>query len=234
MSINTFDPKTTERTRNSAYAGSAWDAAEHRRFGVPLGGSVITTYDERDELVCDCCGKKHRAQNPTERRVLTADGRIVSQWVRKYDASGRLEEEKQLQQNIGLEILERMTPEQRASLTPEQVQEIERMNEIRGKLPPDARYKYDDQCRVIEKRERNILHEHTTTIEYNDHGEIERKREAYTDNSVNIQGNRQPEDTDIRYSYQYDSFNNWTEKVVTFDFGVHLRLSTTRRTITYY
>jgi len=224
MSTHTFDPKTIEGTRNSAFAGSAWDAAEHG-FGVPMGGSTITSYDER--------------QNPIERQVLTADGRIVSQFIRKHDAYGRLEEEKQLKQNFGLQILERMTPEQRGSLTPEQVQGIEeKMNKIRGKLPPEARYKYDAQGRVIEKRERNVLHEKTTTIEYNDRGDIVRKRQTFTDNSVNIQGNRPPQDSDARYSYQYDSFNNWTEKVVTVDCGAdratQSTTSTTRRTITYY
>ena len=128
-----------------------------------------------------------------------------------------------------------MTSEQRASLTPEQVQGIEDMNEIRGKLPPEARYKYDAQGRVIEKRERNMLHEQTTTIEYNDRGDIEKKREAFTDNSVNIEGNQLPQGTDVCYSYQYDSYGNWTERTMTVaSNGSSVHTSCNRRVLTYY
>jgi len=104
----------------------------------------------------------------------------------------------------------------------------------RPKKTIKTRCKYDAQGRLIEKRERNILFEQTTTIDYNDRGDIARKRETYTDNSVNIQGNRQRDDTDTRFSYQYDSYNNWTEKVVTLDFGSESRTWTMRRTITYH
>ena len=66
-STQTFDAKTIEVTRNAGFSGSAWDAAESG-FGVPMGGSVITRYDEYD--------------NPTEMRISTADGQLVSQCVR--------------------------------------------------------------------------------------------------------------------------------------------------------
>jgi hypothetical protein len=223
MSINTFDPKTIESTRNSGFMGSAFDAAKHG-FGVPLGGRVITTYDGRD--------------NPIDLRILTADGQIAGQWVRKWDATGRLEEEKTLQQNNGLLFFDRMTPQQKPAFTPEQAQASaqEFKEAMRGKLPPRTRYKYDAQGRLIEKQERDMIFEHTTTIDYNDHGDIEERRETYTDKSVNAEGNRLPEDMDTRYSYQYDSYN-WTERVVTCESGAtesRSWTSTTRRTITYY
>jgi len=226
--IETFDPNNpAEANMPDAFLGS-------RIFwrGVPPGGSAITTYDNVD---CNRCGKKHTTENPTEMRVLTADGQLVGQYVRKWDASGRLEEEKQLQQDDGLLFLEGMTPEQKAALTPEQAQAMaKQLNEMRGKLPPRTRYKYDPLGRLIEKRDRDILYEHTTAIEYNDQGDIGRKRETYTDNSVNIRGNWVPQDIDTHYSYQYDSFGNWTEKVVTYNSGSNSTTSTTRRTITYY
>jgi len=211
MSIQTFDPKAPQIPRDANNFHS-WEVVA-LGVGVPTGGSAITTYDEQG--------------NPSELRILTADGQLVSQLVRKYDASGRLEEEKTLQQNDGLLALDRMTPEQKAAMTPEQAQAwAKQLNEIRGKLPAETRYKYDAQGRLIEKRERIAgTFEHTTTIDYNDRGDIERKRETF--------GGR--EDSDVRYSYQYDSFNNWTEKVVSYDFGPSRSwTSTTRRTITYY
>jgi YD repeat-containing protein len=218
-SIDTFDPKTIERTRNGAFAGSAWHAAEHG-FGVPMGGRVITSYDKRE--------------NPVEMRILTADGQLVGQLARKYDASGRLEEEKTLQQNLGFLMLERMTPEQKASITPEQAQDlIKGVNARLGKLPPETKYKYDAQGRLIEKRERNMPFAHTTTIDYNDRGDIERKRETFTDTSVIIR-NELP-DADVHYSYQYDSYGNWTERTMTVaNNGSSVSTSRTRRVLAYY
>jgi hypothetical protein len=240
-SVQTFDPKTVEAMRGTAFAGSSWDAAESG-FGVPSGGSVITTYDERE--------------NPTEMRIVTADGQLVSQFVRKYDSSGRLVEERPLQQNRAFQFLEQLTPEQQASFPPEQMQGlIKGMNAMeRGKLPPETTYKYDAQGRLIRTLERNMFCEQTTTIEYNNQGDIARERRTFKNNSIMPVGaswsfddegnpvvsNPNPErterdylppDTDVRYTYQYDSFNNWTEKVVTLDDGSK---STTRRTITYY
>jgi hypothetical protein len=216
MSIKTFDPKALRIVR---IGFDSWEGVVFG-MGVPKGGSAITTYDERG--------------NPIELRILTADGQIFRQVVRKYDASGRLEEEKTLQQNDDWLFLDRMPPEKIAALTPEQAQAIaqELKEAMRGKLPSGIRYKYDAQGRVIEKRERNMFEEHTTTIDYNDHGDIERKRETFADNS-NIPGNQPPEDRYIRYSYQYDSFGNWTEKVVTYDSRSDSSTLTTRRTITY-
>jgi hypothetical protein len=45
-SVQTFDPRTIERTRNAASAGSTWMAAAVFGFGVPTGGRVVTTYDQ--------------------------------------------------------------------------------------------------------------------------------------------------------------------------------------------
>jgi len=229
--IETFDPKNPDGfNMPHAFLGSS-----STLFDVPRGGSAVTNYDVRDDVLCGGCGKQHRTSNPVKMRILTADGRLVSEYVRKYDASSRVVEEKTLQQNDGLLFLDRMTPEQKAAFTPEGAQAYAKeLNEMRGKLPPETRYKYDSQGRLIEKRERNVLREQTTTIEYNDHGDIERRRETFTDNSENIQGIRVPEDREERYSYQYDSFNNWTQKVVTYDFGSESTTETTRRTITYY
>lgn len=230
--IETFDPKNPDGfNRPHAFLGSS-----STLFDVPRGGSAVTTYDVRDDVVCGGCGKQHRTSNPVEMRILTADGRLVSEYVRKYDASSRVVEEKTLQQNVGLLFLERMTPEQKAAWHAEEAEAVAKQldERQRGKLPPESRYKYDARGRLIKKLERDMFQEHTTTIDYNDRGDIERRRETYTDNSVNVRENRLPEDRETRYAYQYDSFGNWTEKVVALDFGSGSTTETTRRTITYY
>src|SRR5215467_9425293 len=151
MSIQTFDPKTLETFPGMRDNFDSWEAVAGG-VGVPTGGSAITTYDESDELDCGRCGKKRSVGNPIELRILTADGQLVRQVVRKYDASGRLVEEKTLQQNDGLLFLDRMKlRSRRSALTPEQAQDwAKELNEMRGKLPPETRYKYDSQGRLIE------------------------------------------------------------------------------------
>jgi YD repeat-containing protein len=219
-SIQTFDPKTHKRANGEivVFDGTPMEGAMVFGNGVPTGGSVITAYDEFD--------------SPIEMRILTADGQIVSRFVRKYDASGRVVEERTLQQNDGWLALDRMSPEQRAALTPQQAQDVIKENANVGWDVPEIRYKYNSEGCLIEKRQSVTPgFEHTTTIYYNGHGDIERKRDTWAGNL----------EREVRYSYRYDSFNNWTEKVVkTYDSNFNATTattstsSTTRRTITYY
>jgi hypothetical protein len=217
VSIHTFDPKTIEGTKKTAFAGSQWSAA---RFGagVPTGGMVIISYDN------NC--------NEIDLRVLSSDGQVVTQIVRKYDLDGRLLEEKPLQQNIALLMLDRMTPEQKAQVTPAHIEAISKAvaGKMAGKKPSITTYSYDAQGRLIQKRERNPMFEQTKTIRYNDYGDRIEVSTTFTDNSV-TKRDLPVRATNERYSYQYDSHGNWTEKVKTVDdrFSV-----TERRTLTYY
>jgi YD repeat-containing protein len=234
-SIQTFDPKTIERTRNAAFAGSAWDAATSG-FGVPTGGRVIISYDKNG--------------NGTEMRVLAPDGQLVTQIVRKYDVDSRLLEEKPLQRNIAFLMLDRMSPEERARFTPEQIAVL---NEgMAGKKPSQTTYTYD-QGRLVQTLDRNMVFEKTKTIRYNDHGDKIEERTAYKENSVipigvpysfDKEGNLiptgapehpersyLPTDSEARYAYRYDSYGNWTERTETRDGSTAI---TTRRTLTYH
>jgi len=236
-SVQSFDPKTIERTRNAAFAGSPWDASDCG-FGVPTGSKVITTYDKDN--------------NGTELRVLTGDGQLVTQIVRKYDPAGLLLEEKPLQQNLAFLMLDRMPPERRASLTPEWMEAVNAS--MAGKKPSQTTYKYDGHGRFIEKVDRNMIFENTITIRYNDYGDRIEERRTFKENSrmpigvphtFDADGNGipsepvsevperrfLPEDTIERYAYQYDRYGNWTQRIETRNDGFTL---TTRRTITYY
>ena len=55
---------------------------------MPTGGSVITLYDDRDL--------------PIELQILDSKERLVSRFVRTYDADGRIMEENQIQENPAL------------------------------------------------------------------------------------------------------------------------------------
>jgi YD repeat-containing protein len=74
-----FDSKTLERARTTAYAISAWEAADSGG-GVPIGGSIVSIYDGHDE--------------PAEARVLDPTGQTVTRFVRTFDANGRVVEER--------------------------------------------------------------------------------------------------------------------------------------------
>jgi YD repeat-containing protein len=237
-SIQTFDPQTIERTRNSAYAGSTWLAA-FSGFGVPMGGRVVTTHDQN--------------KNGIDQRVYTADGQLVSHSIRKYEAEGQLLEEAVLEQNFGLLVLERFPVEERQRLTAQDIRALSKGFEALFKDLPKTEYSYDEEGRLTQKHERNRGIEETTFIRYNQHGDRVEERKIYKDNSkfgigapisLDAEGNpvpqttstpesavrSVPEDSLVEYSYRYDSYGNWIEKVTTGD-GQPL---TTRRTLTYY
>jgi hypothetical protein len=235
-SVQTFDPKTIEQVRNAAFDGSAWDAV-NSGFGVPTGGQVIVSYDKNN--------------NGTEMRVLAADGQLVTQIVRKYDADSQLLEEKPLKQNMAFLMLDRMPPEQRAGVTPEWIEALNKS--MAGKKPSQTTYAYDTQGRFIKKLERNMFFEQTKTIRYNDYGDKIVEHTTFKENlaipigvpqSFDEQGNLVPTaapeppersylppDSETRYSYRYDSHGNWTERIETQADGSS---TTTRRELTYY
>ena len=235
-SVQTFDPRTIERTRNSAFCGSAWMAA-FCGFGVPTGGRVVTTYDHN--------------KNGVDQRVLASDGQLVSHSIRKYDADEQLLEEAVVEQNFGLLMLDRIPAEQRELMTPEQVQMMDRGFAALSKEPPKTTYTYDDEGRLTRMLQRNMACEVLTTIRYNEHGDRIEERQKFSDISrfgVGVpisfdsqgepvptkekpEGRTVPSDNVVQYSYQYDQYGNWTERVANVA-GQPPRV--TRRTLTYY
>jgi hypothetical protein len=241
--VRTFDPKTLQRTSRASFGGSPWRAVE-LGFGVPIGGTVITTYDKNN--------------NETETRVVAADGQILTQIVRKYDSAGRLLEEKPVQLSLGPVMLDGMPPKDRARLTPEQMEvRSKRVASFAvGEKPSQSTYTYDALGRVIQALDRNQTFEKTKTIRYNDYGDRIEERTAFKNNSkipiplgvpysFDDDGNPVPSkpgskaaairllppDTRVQYTYQYDSHGNWTERIEMHDNGY---TETARRTLTYY
>ena len=240
----TFDPKTLQRGQKTAYAISAWGAAD-LGAGVPIGGSIVSIYDGRDE--------------PAEARVLGAGGHLITRFVRTYDADGRVIEENEERENPGLMFVEMFSAEDRAKLDDK---EMEALNKGVKTMPSGLRgtgrtYTYDTRGRIIESRERNSVFEKITTILYNAQGDKAEERTTITSNSVipvgvefsidengafvpvHSQDEEVPsagvpsEDSEIHYSYQYDSHGNWVEQ--TSNHGSRPEpLSVNRRKLTYY
>src|SRR6266566_6545963 len=222
--VQSFGPETLQRAQNSMYGGPPWDAAVGAGIGVPVGGNITTIYN---------------GDQPTEAQIHDSEGRIVSRIVRSYDGHGRISEEKQIQENPALIFADRFSAEQRAQLNDKQ---LEAMNTAMKSMPSGRSgtgmsYAYDAQGRVIEMRDRNFVFDKVTTTSYNEHGDKSLERETMTGNSavpvgvafsvdengtlIPIKHAAEPPasfplrpESDVRYSYQYDSYGNWTEQTV--------------------
>ena len=242
-SIQTFDPKVLERVQNSAFGGSPWDAAVEAGIGVPHAGSVTTTYDQNDQ--------------PTELQIRDPAGRLVSRLVRKYDEHGHLSEEKPFLENPALLFLDKLSAEDRAKLTPAQINALSSgmRTLLGGQAPAGTSFSYDSQGRLFETRERNMVFEKTTTILYNDRGDKAEERTSFIPNSVipigvphsidehgalapsepaKPQTSPLPEQSEVHYEYQYDSHGNWTQQIANevSNYGPSSRAR--NRKLTYY
>jgi YD repeat-containing protein len=241
--VQTFDPKTLQRTQNSAFAGSTWDAAL-AGFGVPAGGNVTTIYGENDK--------------PTEAQVHDAEGYLVSRFVRTYDANGQIMEENQIQENPALLMVDRFSAEQRVELDGKQLEAMNKAMKsmLSGRSGTGKSYAYDPQGRVTEVRDRNFALDTVTTTSYNEHGDKSEERITLTGNtaypvgvacSVDENGMLIPEKVsnmpsvpeppkldNVEYHYVYDQYGNWTEQTVVHRSESNEYSNVRNRTLTYY
>jgi YD repeat-containing protein len=239
--VQSFDPKTPQRTGNTMYGGSPWDAALVG-VGVPGGGNITTIYDENDQ--------------PTEARVHDAEGRLVSRFVRTYDAKGRIMEEDQIQENPALLMVERLSAEQGVELNDKQLEALNKAMKsmLSGRNGTGKSYTYDPQGRVTEVRDRNFALDAVTTTSYNEHGDKSEERMTLTGNiacaggSIDENGTLIPDERVsnapsvpelpkrdvIEYRYEYDQYGNWTEQTVVHRSESHEYSNVRQRTLTYY
>ena len=199
----------------------------------PAGGMVKTSYNERDQAV--------------ESRVYTSNGELMSRLNRAYDAKGLVTESSYVIENLGLML----SPETResAAAEPGAAEEL-----ARPMVMVRITYGYDDQNRVAEKHDHTgFARETVTKITYNDRGD-EMEEISTATGQLNPPENEEgggggassgaqrprplPDEHDeLHFDYQYDSFGNWVEKVVSSPSGTTEATKTwsiTRRTITYY
>jgi hypothetical protein len=240
-----FDSKTLERAQKTAYAISAWEAAGSGA-GVPIGGSIVSIYDGHDE--------------PVEARVLDPAGQTLTRFVRTFDANGRVVEVNQELQNPGLMFAKMFSAEDQARLDDKGMETLNKganamLSGLRGS---GSSYSYDARGRIVESRERNFAFEKITTILYNAQGDKYEERRAITNNcafpggvSIGIDENGSSvfeqsqagesssggfpsEESEIHYSYQYDSYGNWVEQTLNHGSRADEPLSVNRRRLTYY
>ncbi len=243
-SIQSFAPGSLENRRNTAFDGSAWDAMQSG-FRVPEGGTVVMLYDQNDQ--------------PTDAQVRDAQGQIVSRVVRTYGPNGQLSEEKPTFENLAPALIENMPAEQQNQMTPEDIKHMSMVmaRVMTGRTPAGTTYTYDSQNRMVSTRERNMVFDKSTTITYNEQGDKAEESTTYAENSIipigvefsvgedgalipNKPSAQQPplpslpEPTDIKYSYQYDAYGNWTQQTATDTVHPERPPTVRNRTITYY
>lgn len=247
VAVQTFDAETLQRAQNSMFAGSPWDAAVTAGIGVPIGGSVVTIYDERDQQ--------------TELQIVDAEGQPVNRFVRTYNANGRIIEEKPIWVNPAALFFDKLPAEQRNQLNPEHLKQMNTVlaTLMSGKAPAGTQYTYDSQNRLTTIRECNLAFEKTTTIAYDDRGEKAEERTNFAENSVipvgvpyqrNEEGHLVPSNPTAeppalphlpdhssitRYACQYDSHGNWKQQQIASYPSQPDQPSTVRnRKLTYY
>ena len=227
------------------YAGSPWDAAVEVGAWVPAGGNITTIYDGNDQ--------------PTEAQIRDGEGRIVTTFVRTYDANGRILEEKQILENPVSLMADKLAAEQ----PPFNAAQLEAVNRIMksmlsGRSGTGITYAYDAQGRVTEMRDRNRWFDKVTIVSYNEHGDKNAQRETMTENSAgpgfaeysigedgtltpDIPANeptelpdRFPSENEVRYEYEYDSYGNWTQQTENHGYGPDTPSYVRHRKLTYY
>jgi YD repeat-containing protein len=177
---------------------------------------VKTSFNDRDQ--------------PVEAQVYGPNGDLLKRLTRTYDAKGRV-----LESSLVIEDADSL-------LSPDTVRRIaaepggaEQLEKELARFLGDQRvlahssYVYDDQGRVIEKRNRfGPSGETTTKITYNDQGD-----EA---EHIDTDSNHPSFSGGVLFQYQYDNFGNWIEKTVSSPptgSDPSKIWSTTHRTITY-
>jgi hypothetical protein len=233
--VHIFDQAALDRTRQSGFSGSPWAGAASG-YGVPDGGRVRMRFDEREQ--------------PVEAEVLSVDGQIIQRILRKYDAAGRLAEEKQVVENP-----EYMVPGGvRAQMLSQSGATLEGIRQRLSKFFGGAEgltcisYSYDGQGRAVQRRTRRApFFEEIKTTKYNDRGDGLEERMITSGAhgaKMDEQGNvvpsvspaPEPQEVTVRYSYKYDDHGNWTEQAITHEgTGGQSRPGAIRkRTIAYY
>jgi YD repeat-containing protein len=239
--VQNFDARTFQRPQGAMYAGSPWDLAVGAGIGVSVGGHITTIYD---------------GNQPTEAQIYDGDGCIVSRIVRSYDADGRIIEEREIEGNPPLILADKFGVEEEPQSTAAQLEAMNKAMKsmLSGRTGARISYAYDAQGRVVEIHDRNFVFDKVTTTSYNEHGDESALRETITVNSTVPIGVAFSEDEngtftpinpaaeptrfpeisgEVRYTYQYDSYGNWTEQTA-HQSSTPEGSSSERRTLTYY
>ena len=167
---------------------------------LPEGGSAVTLYDEHDR--------------PSEIQTRNANGQTVSRTVRIYDDQGRVAEEKQT-----IDDPLKMIPggDQKkifasGSVSPQELRD-QLAQFLGGSEMWSTKYTYNAQGRRSNMISKVFNHiEEQVETAYNEHGEIAKEMHLSTMRGTPNAENDGTESSETIYSYEYDSYGNWTVK----------------------
>lgn len=197
---------------------------------IPTGGHAKVLFNENDQ--------------PVEWQVSDVNGNLVNRLIRTYDEHGRLTELRYTIENLQYFLPAEVQQELMAE--PGAVEEmLPQLTKLLGEQRNFTRttYTYDADGRLIEQHH-YIGHsrEETTKIVYNDHSDKLEERQ-FTTGDPNPPRDAQcgeprsaaspSQESQVRYSYKYDTFGNWTEQATSSSTGPN-DVTVTRRTIIYY
>jgi YD repeat-containing protein len=205
--------------------------AEDPYLPIPTGGHAKIFFNEQDQ--------------PVEWQVSDANGNLVNRLLRTYDENGRLAE---LRYTIeSFQYLLSAEAQQQLMAEPGAAEEMaKQLTKLLGEQRNLSRitYTYDADGRLTEKRHyTGHSMESTTKIAYNDHFDKLEEHEFTTGDpnpprdvqSGEVSSAARPpsQKSEVRYSYKYDTFGNWTKQAVSSPTSPN-EVTTVTRTIIYY
>ena len=189
--------------QSRAFAVSPWFDAVSEGELLTDGGTVESTYNERDE--------------PVEKRLFDDEGTLLFRVVYIRDENGRLGEEKLITENhaIPKTLRDQIPIVERASVLAVMRNKFAEMGQHTGLFGNAERaYVYNERGDVAERHMRHGSIREDVTFSYNERGDI---------NELTIQTSGFPHEASIetrsllkfRRTYEYDSFGNWTSMTET-------------------
>jgi hypothetical protein len=161
------------------------------------GGSAITLYDANDR--------------PTEVQLHDPAGTLISRTVRIYDDRGNVTEERQtLEDPLSmLPARDRSTILSQSGMSAQDLRE--KLTTLLGETGEmySCHYEYDKLGRKTQMIRTMLNHsEDRAETSYNDHGDVSKETSAMKTDDGN--GLTERSQSEVIYSYVYDSMGNWT------------------------
>lgn len=157
---------------------------------------------------------------PLETAFHDSQNRVLSRFTLRYDEMGRLVEETQISEKE-----EKLPADMLAMLNPAQIETVKASFGFGGGRQRWHRlHRYDNEGHRIETVSRmGVFDNEREIMAYNQHGDVSETQSTRDSKEISIdleghvvepQEPRRPQNSEVRYSYQYDEHGNWTERVI--------------------
>jgi hypothetical protein len=186
------------------------------------GGTVETTYNERDE--------------PVEKKLFDDEGTLLDRVVYIRDENGRLSEEKLISENLAIpkELRDQIPIDERGSalaVMRKKFEEMAQHTELFGNA--ERAYVYNERGHVAERHMRQGSIREDVTFSYNERGDISEltRQTSGFPHEASVETQRLLK---FRRTYEYDSFGNWTTMTETSELRGNTATRKHIRQLTYH